>query len=163
MLYFSEDCFGGHLDGSKPETPTTCTDTTETMFRDLGGLFGATETGMRNLSRGVTCQPFHQVFGVQEARRHRSRTPFHPFLFLTPVFVCLFPSRYVQAFASELGVPASYCAAASVVQYVDLAVRLCLDDVSKTTSIYRAWILDVVRGKALLAHRRDCLEMQCTR
>ena len=37
--------------------------------------------------------------------------------------------RFVQALASDLGVPAMHCAAASVENYVDKAARLCLDEV----------------------------------
>lgn len=42
-----------------------------------------------------------------------------------PTFAC----RFVQALASDLGVPAIYCGAVSVEDYVDKAARLCLDGV----------------------------------
>ncbi|CAM9525505.1 unnamed protein product [Scytosiphon promiscuus] len=54
-------------------------------------------------------------------------------------------ARYVQALASDLGVPPTCCAAADLKEYVDLAARLCLDDywadeVSELLYFLRDWV-----------------------
>lgn len=40
----------------------------------------------------------------------------------------------MQALASDLGVPKTYCAAANLVDYVHLAARFCLDEVSSCSA-----------------------------
>lgn len=56
------------------------------------------------------------------------QAPVHP---ADTLLACLpvLARRFVQALASDLGVLARHCAAASVEDYVDKAARLCLDEV----------------------------------
>lgn len=72
----------------------------------------------------------------QDQRRTTTEYPSPPplpALFLASEMIT--PHRYVQALASDLGVPASFCAAGSLNHYVDLAARLCLDEVR----VYGFW------------------------